>query len=561
MTGSRIYLTGFSGSGKTAVGRRVARLLGWDFVDTDEHIVERAGRPIEAIFAADGEAAFRRLELDAVREMAGRDRVVVSTGGGAIVNDDSRAVMLGAGFVVAVEARPETIYARLTSPVVSGFGDEGGAEEMVRPLLRAAEGQDPLERIEALKRERQWAYASAHWSVPTDGLSVEQAAHEVARAWRRFGVSQVQSGDPLVAATVVAGDTSYPVIVGWDILEAELGGRIAAMGLGGRAYLVCDANVLAPYGRAAQRSLHQAGIEAHLFVFPPGEASKSLETAAKVYEWLAERRVERGDTIVAVGGGVAGDLAGFVAATYLRGIRVVQVPTTLTAMVDSSIGGKTAVDLAVAKNLVGAFHQPALVVADASALTTLPERALREGWAEALKHGLALDEALVNVYETQADDLLALEPELTTEVIARNAGIKAHVVTQDERETGGLRTLLNYGHTIGHGIETAAGYGRYLHGEAVAIGMTGAAAIGVAEGLTPPDVAGRQRALIERYGLPTSIAGGDIAVDAVLDAMSRDKKTSAGQLSWVLLDGVGHARVRRGVSDDHVRAALDALVR
>ena len=561
MSGLRIFLTGFSGSGKTAVGRRVARLLGWDFVDTDEHIVERAGQPIEAIFASDGEVAFRRLEFDVVCKMAGRDRVVVATGGGAIVQNETRAVMLGAGFVVAVEARPETIYSRLSAPAVTGFGDGAGAEEMVRPLLRSEEGQDPLERIEALKRERQWAYASAHWSVPTDGLSVEQAAHEVARAWHRFGVSQAHPGDSLVAATVVAGDGSYPIVVGWGILEAELGARLAVTGFEGRAYLVCDANVLAPYGRAVQRSLHQAGIEAHLFVFPPGEASKSLETAAKVYEWLAERRVERSDAIVAVGGGVAGDLAGFVAATYLRGIRVVQVPTTLTAMVDSSIGGKTAVDLVAAKNLVGAFHQPSLVVADVSALTTLPERELREGWAEALKHGLALDERLVDIYEAQADKLLALEPELTTEVIARNAKIKAHVVTQDERETGGLRTLLNYGHTIGHGIEAAAGYGRYLHGEAVAVGMIGAAAIGVAEGVTPTETADRQRALIERYGLPTSITGAGVDTDAVREAMSRDKKTSAGQLSWVLLDAVGHALLRRDVSAAHVHAAIEALAR
>ena len=557
MTGPRIFIVGFSGSGKTAVGRRVARLLGWDFADTDEQVAQRAGKTIEAIFANDGEPAFRRLELEAIREAASRANVVVSTGGGAIVQDGARQAMLDGGFVVAVEARPETIYARLSAPPVTGYAEDGRAEEMVRPLLRAESGQDPLERIDALKRERQWAYASAHWTVPTDGLSVEQAAHEVVRAWRRFGASRLYTADASLAASVVTGDGSYPIVVGWGILEDQLGERLMATGFAGRAYIVCDANVVAPYGRSAQRSLHKAGIEAHLFVFPAGEQSKSLDTAAKVYEWLAERRVERRDAIVAVGGGVAGDLAGFVAATYLRGISIAHVPTTLTAMVDSSIGGKTAVDLPAAKNLVGAFHQPALVLTDASALTTLPARELTEGWAEALKHGLALDAGLLETYESQAEALLALEPELTTEVIARNAGVKAHVVTEDERETSGLRMLLNYGHTIGHGVEAAAGYGRYLHGEAVAIGMAGAAAIGVAQAATAPELAERQRALLARFGLPATFEG--IDVEAVLEAMSRDKKVTAGQASWVLLDGAGRASVHRGVDEALVRQTVEGL--
>ena len=557
MSGPRIFIVGFSGSGKTAVGRRVATLLGWDFADTDERVAQRAGRTIESIFAGEGEAAFRALELEAIREVAERRNVVVSTGGGAIVQEDGRATMLDSGFVVAVEARPETIYARLSAPPVTGYGEDGRAEDMVRPLLRAEAGQDPLERIESLKRERQWAYATAHWTVPTDGLSVEQAAHEVVRAWRRFGAPRLHAGDALVAASVVTGEGSYPVVVGWGILEDQLGARLMATGFAGRAYIVCDANVVSPYGRSAQRSLHKAGIETHLFVFPAGEQSKSLATAGKVYEWLAERRVERRDAIVAVGGGVAGDLAGFVASTYLRGISVVQVPTTLTAMVDSSIGGKTAVDLPAAKNLVGAFHQPSLVLTDASALTTLPARELTEGWAEALKHGLALDAGLLETYESQAGALLALEPEITAEVIARNAGVKAHVVTEDERETGGLRMLLNYGHTIGHGIEAAAGYGRYLHGEAVAIGMAGAAAIGVAQGTMTPELAERQRALLARYSLPAAFE--DIDVDAVLEAMSRDKKVSAGEASWVLLEGPGRAAVHRGVSQALVRQTVEAL--
>ncbi len=547
---TRIFLVGFSGTGKSAVGRRAARLVVWVFVDADEWIVERARKPVERIFEEDGESAFRALEREAVHTLGARDKVVVSTGGGAAVQDACRVEMLESGLVVLMEARPETIYSRLASASA-----QQGAEGMVRPML-ASDG-DALRRIESLKRERQWAYAQAHWTVPTDHFSVEEAAHEVVRAWRRLGAPQVWQDDPLLAATVTLESGAYPIYVGWGILEAELGERLAAAGFDGRAYIITDSNVMAVYARAAQRSLHKAGIEMGMFSFPAGEESKSLKTASVIYEWLAERRVERRDAIIAIGGGVVGDLAGFVAATYLRGIRLVQVPTSLTAMVDSSIGGKTAVDLPAAKNLVGAFHHPIMVLADAAALRTLPERALREGWAEAIKHGFALDADLVDTYEARAKALLALEPEITAEVVGRNMSVKARIVTEDERETSGRRMLLNYGHTIGHGLEAAAGYGRYLHGEAVAIGMTGAARIGMVHGVTPPELMERQAAVLRRFGLPSSYEG--VRPEAILEAMTRDKKSSAGQLSWVLLEDVGRAAVYRDVPQDQVAQVVAEL--
>ena len=547
---SLIFLVGFSGTGKSAVGRRVARLLGWEFVDEDEYIVERSGMAVEQIFANEGEDGFRCREREAIDELASRDKIVISGGGGVMLQESCRSRMLDAGLVVSLEARPETIFARLTAAV-----DEPGAEGMIRPMLDA--GSNPMERIESLKRERQWAYALADWTVTTDGLSVEQTAHEVARAWRRMGRAATFQNDPLLAATVTVETGAYPVLVGWDILEAELGNRLLSSGMTGRAFIICDSNVIHPYGRAAQRSIHKAGIEVGLFTFPAGEASKSLETAAVIYQWLAERRVERRDVIIAVGGGVVGDLAGFIAATYLRGIKLVQVPTSLTAMVDSSIGGKTAVDLPAAKNLVGAFYHPEFILADASALLTLPARALREGWGEALKHGLALDANLMEVYESKAEALLALEPELTASVIARNAALKARIVTEDERETSGLRMLLNYGHTMGHGVEAAAGYNAYLHGEAVAVGMIGAAQLGMAFGVTPTDLVERQALLLKRFGLPDSYTG--VEPDAILEAMSRDKKTSAGQISWIFLESIGHASVHRGVPQELVAQIVRGL--
>ena len=548
-TRNRIYLIGFSGAGKSAVGRSTARLLGWRFEDADERIVERAGKPVERIFAEDGEPAFRELERAAIAELAREEGVVVSTGAGSVMHDQSLGGMLSSGLVVALEARPETVYRRL-----SHVAEPDGAEAMTRPMLQS---DDPLGRIESLKRERQWAYAHAHWTVHTDDLTIEQAALEVARAWRRLGAPSAWEDDPELAATVRLEQGAYPVFVGWDTLEDQLGRRLAQMGLSGRAFIVCDSNVVHPYGRAAQRSLHAAGIEMGLFTFPAGEGSKNLATVTVLYEWLAERRAERRDAIVAVGGGVVGDLAGYAAATFLRGIRVVQVPTSLTAMVDSSIGGKTGVDLPVAKNMVGAFHHPAMVLTDVSALRTLPERALREGWAEAVKHGLALEAGLVDLYEEHADALQSLDPELTTRAVAWNAAVKARMVSADEREMSGLRQLLNYGHTIGHGIEAAAGYDAYLHGEAVAIGMTGAARLGMLEGVTPPELVERQASLIARFGLPSAYMGVD--PDAILEAMSRDKKTTAGQISWVLLDGVGSSRTHRGIAPERVAGVVREL--
>ena len=548
-TRNRIYLIGFSGAGKSAVGRSTARLLGWRFEDADERIVERAGKPVERVFAEDGEPAFRELERATIAEFAREEHVVVSTGAGSVMHDQSLGGMLSSGLVVALEARPETVYRRL-----SHIAELDGAEAMTRPMLQS---DDPLGRIESLKHERQWAYAHAHWTVHTDDLTIEQAALEVVRAWRRLGAPSAWEDDPELAATVRLEQGAYPVFVGWDTLEDQLGRRLAQMGLSGRAFIVCDSNVVHPYGRAAQRSLHAAGIEMGMFTFPAGEASKSLATATVLYEWLAERRAERRDAIVAVGGGVVGDLAGYVAATFLRGIRVVQAPTSLTAMVDSSIGGKTGVDLPVAKNMVGAFHHPAMVLTDVSALRTLPERALREGWAEALKHGLALEAGLVDLYEEHAGALQSLDPELTTRAVAWNAAVKARMVSADEREMSGLRQLLNYGHTIGHGLEAAAGYDAYLHGEAVAIGMTGAARLGMLEGVTPPELVERQASLIARFGLPSAYTG--VEPEAILEAMSRDKKTTAGQISWVLLDGVGSSRTHRGIAPERVAGVVREL--
>lgn len=358
-----------------------------------------------------------------------------------------------------------------------------------------------------------------------------------------------------LAAIVKSTQGDYPIWVGWNTID-EIGERVNSILDVSTAYIITDEGVHRQ-ARRAQFSLEAAGIAAHMFIMPAGETHKTLETVQLVYRWLAERKAERGHMIVAVGGGVVGDLAGFVAATYLRGLPLAQVPTTLLAMMDAAVGGKVAVDLPQGKNLVGAFYQPKFVLVDVSTLQTLPKRELTSGWAEAIKHGLILDRDLLDAFETHRHSLLALEQDIATDIIRRSVAIKANVVSQDERETLGIRILLNYGHTIGHAIESTTGYSSFLHGEAVSVGMMGAARIGNAMGMLADEEVERQRQLLESYGLPLTCGEMDIA--AVTDAMMSDKKVKGRANRWVLLDGIGNATVRSDVPAAVVQQTLEAL--
>ncbi len=547
---NNIILTGFSGSGKSRVGAEVARVLGWRFIDTDSEIVRRAGKPIAGIFSQDGEAAFRRLEREALAEACSGSERVISAGGGILTGAGNRRLVLESGLVVGLEAAPETIHRRLAA---HGAGE--GAES--RPLLT---GPDPLERVRTLKERRQSSYAAVHWTIHTDHLTEAQVAAEVIRAKQLLGarVTGGVFGGGELAAVVTHANGSYPILVGWGLLDS-LGDRLRRMGIDGPVYIISDENVFPRYGRQAQRSLQRAEIEAHSFTVPPGESSKSLSMAQAIYSWLASRRAERRSVIAAVGGGVVGDLAGYVAATYLRGMPFIQVPTSMAAMVDASIGGKVAVNLPQAKNLVGAFYQPRLVLADPQTLTSLGRRELAEGWAEAIKHGFIMDAGLVSVFESRAAELMALEPGISTEVIRRSIAIKAGVVSEDERETLGRRILLNYGHTIGHALEASTGYGAYLHGEAVAVGMMGAAELSRLAGLMDAAEVQRQRDVLEMFGLPLKATGVDL--EQALAAMSLDKKSSGGSIRWVLLDGIGKAVARSDVPIDRVMEVVRGLVR
>lgn len=372
-----------------------------------------------------------------------------------------------------------------------------------------------------------------------------------------------------MSLTVTTSTASYPVIVAPGALN-DLPRHLSDLGLGGALWLIADGAVTELYGAPLAEWLRAAGYTVHIFAVPPGDASKNRDQLWALYDWMIAGGVERRDAVLALGGGVVGDLAGFAAATVLRGIAVIQLPTTLLAMVDAAVGGKTGINHPLGKNLVGAFHQPRLVLADTDTLVTLPPRALREGWAEVIKHGVIRDAALFADLEalaaargwndsrhTAAGGLWdSADRALSTHIgnlIRRAVAVKVAVVSNDEFEQG-ERITLNYGHTIGHAIEQRSQYA-LLHGESVAIGMHAEARIAQALGLCDPALVARQQALIHAYGLASAMPA-DSDGDALLALMMRDKKVQAKKIRWVLPTAIGAVTVRNDVPEDVVRSVL-----
>jgi len=352
-----------------------------------------------------------------------------------------------------------------------------------------------------------------------------------------------------------ANDRSYDIVCGPGIL-GSVGVRVRDAG-GRRAVVIADAAVTESHAARVLDSLRTAGVEAAIMTVPSGEASKSLAAAGRLWEGLASLAVDRGTHIIAVGGGVVGDLAGFVAAAFARGLPVWQIPTTLVAQVDSAIGGKTGINLSTGKNLVGVFWQPRGVVADIQTLDSLPEREFVSGLAEVVKYGMILDAGFFEWLESHADEVLAREPAALGYAVERSAALKAAVVEQDEREISGLRAVLNYGHTFAHAYETAAGYGTLLHGEAVAIGMARAARLAADMGRIPPDVVARQDQLLSRFRLPVSPPSQLREAESLIVIMGRDKKTMGGRLRFVLPSRIGHVDLVDGAAIEAVRRVLE----
>jgi 3-dehydroquinate synthase len=350
-------------------------------------------------------------------------------------------------------------------------------------------------------------------------------------------------------------ERGYDIVVTAEALS-ELGSFARRCSQGTNAMVVTDENV-EELAKRTQASFQTVGFQTKLTVLLSGEAQKSLAVASRLYDWLAENEADRRTLVVAVGGGVIGDLAGFVAATYARGLPLLMVPTTLLAMVDSSVGGKVGINHPRAKNLIGSFHQPVGVWIDTAFLKTLPDREFRSGLAEVVKYGVILDAELFAYLEANGEAILHRQPEVIRDIVARCCRLKADVVEQDEREESGLRSILNYGHTFAHAFETVSGYGHWLHGEAVAAGMICASQLAERRGLISNELTDRQRKLLSRFGLPT--APEPWPVEELLNVMRNDKKSLGGRLRFVLPRRLGQVELMDDVSEDEVRKILDHL--
>jgi len=536
-----LVLVGLPGSGKTAVGRRIANRHGAPFIDLDDEIEKATGRTISEIFEQDGEAGFRRLEREAVLslgEAPGGASIsrVISPGGGAVVDPRNRWTLFRGRVPVWLDVRPEVLAQRLRrSPTP-------------RPLVQ---GGDPLGRIRQLAVARERFYAAA---TRVNGLAevggVVDAVERIVASW-----------DPAAGTTLLRASTSIgEVVIGEGVAVT---GVVAALRRAGarRAILICEPGAWSAFGAGLADALAADGWPVDTVMLPPGEAAKQLAVIGDAARELARLRLERDEPIIAVGGGALGDPAGFLAATYLRGVPWIQVPTTLVAQVDSSIGGKTGVDLPEGKNLLGAFHHPSSIVLDVTALRTLPGRQLRAALGEIIKMATLGDEALFARLEADAGavavgEARVFEAGVTAELVERAGWAKVAVVSADEREQGGRtgRIALNLGHTVAHAIEVVDGYETLLHGEAVAYGLRAACRIGVAVGVTPPGRAARVERLLDRLAL--GAAPLPYPADAVLAATGTDKKHAGGRLRWVLPTADGYL-----VRDDIEAAPVEAAVR
>jgi shikimate kinase/3-dehydroquinate synthase len=560
LDGRSIVLVGMMGAGKTSVGRRLAAHLHLPFVDADGEIEAGAQMTVPEIFERFGESYFREGERKVLARLLSEGQKVLATGGGAFMNEATRARIAQSGVSIWLKPDFDVLMRRVR-------------KRSNRPLLQTA---NPEETLRRLLRERGPVYGLADLTIePRDGphdsvvetIVSALGAHLAARA-HAGAPNGVDSAPAAVAriheVEVALGARAYKILIGEGLI-ADAGQYIARLAPGANCAVVTDSNVAGLHLETLSASLARAGLRSSNIVVPPGESSKSYERFAEVCDGLLAAHIERRDLVVALGGGVIGDLTGFAAASVRRGLRLVQVPTTLLAQVDSSVGGKTAINSPHGKNLVGAFHQPSLVLADVGALDTLSAREFCAGYAETVKYGLIGDIAFFEWLETHWRDVYA-GGAARLRAVATSCAAKAAVVAADETEQG-ERALLNLGHTFGHAFERLTGYDgtRLVHGEAVAIGMACAFRFSRALGHCNGQDAMRVENHLRAVGLPThihEIPGLDAEPEAILAAMRQDKKVERGRLTFILAKGIGESFIARDVAEARVRDFLgDELAR
>jgi shikimate kinase/3-dehydroquinate synthase len=532
LSGRSIVLVGLMGAGKTSIGRRLAARLGLPFYDADAEIELAAGRTIPEIFARYGEESFRDGERRVIRRLLSGEPMVLATGGGAYMDEQTRA---------AARRDAVAVWLRCTLPVL--VRRVAGRDN--RPLLA---GGDPEKILRTLMDRRYPVYAEADVIVDCGDESLEHSTNAV--------LSKLLSWSPPRRLSVQLSTTQYDVVIG-DGLLGRAGALLAPRLPQKRVVVITDEHVARLHLPTLVEGLAQTGIAVSQIVVPPGEASKSLEMYGRVTDGLLEARVERKTTVIALGGGVVGDLAGFAAASTLRGLPFVQIPTTLLSQVDSSVGGKTGINTPRGKNLLGAFHQPIMVLADTSTLATLPRRELAAGYAEIVKAGLIGDAAFFGWCERNGAAVIDGDAEAQAEAIRQACAFKAAVVGDDEREEkpNDGRALLNLGHTFGHALEAEYGYGGgLLHGEGVAVGLGLAFRLSARLGHCHIEDAERVVSHVASLGLPAELRtlNRRFSAATLVRHMRRDKKMQDGALKFVLVHGIGQAFTSANVEEQTV---------
>ena len=532
-----VYLIGFSGTGKSSVARLIAQALRWSFIDMDEEIESSYGKSISEIFQTKGEKWFRDEESKLLNNISVKNKHIISTGGGVPVKDQNMNLMLKTGYVICLDASVDQIVARLS--ILAGKDNKLSDRPKITNLS--------VEDISNFKSERANIYSMANFTINTNHLTVEQVTNELLKSINKFlnklNVIEWQKIDDF-CTSVENINNIYPVYVGSDLYE-KLPQMLKPFLIKHKVFLLADDGSKL-YMRKIQKVFELNKIKTTTLVLNSGEQSKSLENTSSIYEWLSSEHADRDDILLGIGGGMVGDISGYVAATYMRGIKFVLIPTTLLSMSDSSIGGKTAIDVNNIKNLVGSFHAPSLVVSDLLALDTLPQRQINSGWAELIKHGFIKDRELLDQM-MDIKDFNYLNEELIS-IIKKSIKIKADIVSVDENEKYGQRILLNYGHTVGHAIEASTNLNKYTHGEAVSLGMVFAAKLSNKLGLLSDDDYNFHIQILNKFNLPTDFK--DLNWENCFDLIKNDKKVKDGKINWVLLKSLGNSFTKNDISED-----------
>jgi 3-dehydroquinate synthase len=538
-------------TGKTTVGRALAQMLGVPFVDTDETIEARAGKSVAEIFASDGEARFRDLEAEVCASLAIPDGAsggaVVASGGGSLLRGETFRRFEALGTMIVLEASIDEVLRR-----ASAAG--------VRPKLGAPEdAASTRARAQRLYDERKPVYDRVAWRVDTTHRRAEETAFEIAehlrRAQHKETLLYMRAGArPVPGRKARAGEDGLTRVVVGRGAFTRMGAWIRDAGLAGPVFVLVSRTVAGHHGVAARASLDAAGLRNKFIELDDHEDAKSFEQVEALLYELVDAGATRDSVVVALGGGVTGDITGFVAATYMRGVAFVQVPTTLLAQVDSSIGGKVGVNHPRAKNLLGAVYQPQLVLTDVDLLSTLPDREIASGMAEVIKTAIIGSPALFARLE--GGKLSLRDAGFLDACVVECARVKARIVEEDPYEQG-LRRVLNLGHTVGHALEAATGYGTLTHGEAVAVGLLTALRVSVGRGLAASKFETATRRIIAACGL--SAKAPDVSREALRNAMSFDKKRRAGVLSVVLPAAPGDVRIVDDATEDEFISAFETI--